>query len=988
MTFRSLLLALLFAASAQVSFAQTPFWTETFSDQTIATTNWVHGGTNPGPVVWAWSNVPTAGNWMPGAFNAPTAATGYMWFDSDLNDINTHDVSLTGTGAPASCTGKSGLHLKFNTYFRTFTGTDVARVGISTDGGTMFTYHNVPEFDALVAETAGNPQIYQGVIDLAIPEADNKASVIVQFRYQGEFEYYWKVDDLEIYESGPVADVNVTFRVNMALQTIHPAGAFLAGSFNGWTDEAMTNMGNGVWSLTKALAPGVTYQYKFKNGPGGWEQAPAACGVADGSGGYNRSLNPTVDVTLPTVCFGSCNPCVLPCNLNPDAIICDNFDSYLTNLKLGPQATWWTTWSGTEGGAEDGIVSLEQANTPTKSFKMHSTAAAGGPQDVMLHLGNKTTGHYEINWKMYVPAGKNGYYNIQNVMPIGAGNWNLDVFFANAGSGNVQIGAGASLATFTYPYGAWFDVKHKIDLDNNLLSLWINGNFVIKMPYAKNLGGIDFYCTNNVSTYYVDNVEYVKLPSVVYNVDICGAAVDIYSYFGAAPGVAQTTGLYDNTNATTSPSDPEVTCWNEGNPDIVDGSMWYTFIGDGNEYHIETVPCNATNYIGTAQQADGDTQMLIYAGDNCNDLTEVACNDDLYPTGAPDWRAGLNIQTEPGENYYMLIDGFNFQGAIATGQFCIQITQVASVTCADGAVGTYTVPNPYLCFEAQLADLITLNTGSFILPNAGPVAGMAWAISSQPVPAGTYPSNAPGYLTSTGFLTAPFAVGYQNVGPDAMGFAYGIYYATPVVVGGGTVINPANPIRIQNVNPSNGCFFVGASTQLFFLPLLDDITATATVGNGSVTISNPTGGLGELLSDPLLYTYTWSNGATTQSITGVPVGTYTSTVSDVTDGCALEAIVTATVLTSSTVDPAGVQVFTVSPNPTTGIVNINLSLAEVSDVRIEVLNLLGQTMQSQNIGKVASLNQAVELGNLAQGTYLLRVTIDGETAIRRVVLQR
>jgi hypothetical protein len=386
------------------------------------------------------------------------------------------------------------------------------------------------------------------------------------------------------------------------------------------------------------------------------------------------------------------------------------------------------------------------------------------------------------------------------------------------------------------------------------------------------------------------------------------------------------------------------------------------------------VPCSATNYIGTAQDDLGDTQMLVYAGDNCSDLTEVACNDDLFADGVPDWRAGLNIQTEPGENYYMLIDGFNFLGTLATGQYCIEVTQVASVTCAEGAAGTYAVPNPYLCFEAQLADLIAVNDASFVIPNEGPIAGMAWAISTQPVPANTWPSAAAGYVGSTGFLTAPFAVAYQNVGPPT-GFAFGIYYATPVVLGGGTVINPANPVRIENVDAANGCFFLGASTQFYFLPLLDDITATAVTSSGAVNLT-VAGGLGEVLSDPSLYRYHWSNGATTQNLSGVPAGNYTVTVTDVS-GCAFEAIVT-----------AQVTVGTVSPNPTSGTVNIKLALAEVSDVRIEVLNLLGQTLQSQNIGKVATLNQAIELGNLAQGSYLLRITVDGETAIRRVLLQR
>lgn len=985
LTFRGLLLAILFAAASPMSFAQTPFWTETFSDETTSLTNWEQGGDNSGPSIWAWTDVLNAGGFLPGDFVSPTSSTGYMWFDSDANGQGfPYDVTLTGIAVPANCVGKSNLHLKFNTYFRTYTGTDIASVGISTDG-TNFTYHDVPQFDALVQETTGNPQVYQGEIDLEIPEADNKAQVWVQFRYSGEFEYYWKVDDVSMYEGAPAAPVNVTFRVNMALQTIDPAGAFLAGSFNNWNGEAMTNEGNGIWSLTKALTEGETYQYKYKNGPNGWEQAPAACGVNDGNGGFNRFITPTVDVALPAVCFASCVACALPCNLNPNSIICDNFDTYSTTMKLGPQATWWSTWSGTEGTTEDGIVTTEQKHTAPNSVKINSTATAGGPQDVVLKLGNKTSGNYELKWQMFIPVGKNGYYNIQNVVPIVAGDWNLDVFFENAGAGRIQIGAGAVLANFSYPNGQWFEVRQKIDLDNNFLTLWINDNYVAKIPYAKNLGGIDFYGTNNISTYYIDDVEYIGLPPVVYNVDVCDSAVDLTSYFGAAPGVAQTTGLYNNTTATAAATDPDVTCWGETTgADIVDGSMWYTFTGDGNLYHIETVPCNATNYIGTAQQDPGDTQMLVYAGDNCDDLTEVICNDDLYADGMPDWRAGLDVQTIAGQNYFMLVDGFNFAGTVALGQFCVEIKQVASVTCADAAVGTFEVPNPFLCFEAQLADLIQLDEASFILPNEGPIAGLAWAVSSAPVPAGTWPSDVSGYLGSTGFLDAPFAVGYQNIGPDAQGFPFGVYYATPVVLGGGTIIDPALAVSIGNVDPSAGCYFVGQSAQVFFLPLLDDISATVVTSSGAVNLT-PAGGLGALLADDSYYTYQWSNGAVTQDLTGVAAGTYTCVVSD-QSGCALEAVVTAQV-TVGTKDPSTVQALTVSPNPTSGTVMLKLALASASDVRIEVLNTLGQTIQNINAGKVTSLHQAVELGNLAQGSYFLRVTVDGETAIRRVVLQ-
>ena len=70
------------------------------------------------------------------------------------------------------------------------------------------------------------------------------------------------------------------------------------------------------------------------------------------------------------------------------------------------------------------------------------------------------------------------------------------------------------------------------------------------------------------------------------------------------------------------------------------------------------------------------------------------------------------------------------------------------------------------------------------------------------------------------------------------------------------------------------------------------------------------------------------------------------------------------------------------------MVTLNMALANAADVRIEVLNTLGQTLQTLNPGKLSTLSQNIDLGKMTQGSYFLRVTVDGETAIRRVVLQR
>jgi len=103
--------------------------------------------------------------------------------------------------------------------------------------------------------------------------------------------------------------VEITFQVDMSQQTIAPDGIFLAGTFNGWTNNnPMTHAGNDIYALTLTLGAGDYHKYKFKNGANGWETVPVECA----QGGDRFIVIPSVSTTLDAVCFGSCNPCGPP----------------------------------------------------------------------------------------------------------------------------------------------------------------------------------------------------------------------------------------------------------------------------------------------------------------------------------------------------------------------------------------------------------------------------------------------------------------------------------------------------------------------------------------------------------------------------------------------------------------------------------------------------------------------------------------------------
>lgn len=166
----------------------------------------------------------------------------------------------------------------------------------------------------------------------------------------------------------------------------------------------------------------------------------------------------------------------------------------------------------------------------------------------------------------------------------------------------------------------------------------------------------------------------------------CSTADDINALFGGNYNEAQTSMLYDNTN-NNSINDPTIgyECFTD---EALNHTLWLSFTGDGNTYRINTTDCSATNYI-----IYGDTQIAIYSGD-CNNITPVACNDDEN-INADIYSANVELETEAGVNYYMMIDGWFGAFYSAFGEFCLEVTNLTSTGVNNTPSKTTEVfPNP------------------------------------------------------------------------------------------------------------------------------------------------------------------------------------------------------------------------------------------------------------------------------------------------------
>jgi len=109
--------------------------------------------------------------------------------------------------------------------------------------------------------------------------------------------------------------VDITFQVDMSLQLVSDSGVHLAGTVQGWDPAGtfMTDAGNNVYQVTLTLGEGEWHEYKFINGndwPGA-ENVPPPCA---NFGGNREFFVPSTNTTIDLVCFGECDPCVIPTN--------------------------------------------------------------------------------------------------------------------------------------------------------------------------------------------------------------------------------------------------------------------------------------------------------------------------------------------------------------------------------------------------------------------------------------------------------------------------------------------------------------------------------------------------------------------------------------------------------------------------------------------------------------------------------------------------
>ncbi|MCS6934176.1 MAG: GEVED domain-containing protein [Chitinophagales bacterium] len=249
-------------------------------------------------------------------------------------------------------------------------------------------------------------------------------------------------------------------------------------------------------------------------------------------------------------------------------------------------------------------------------------------------------------------------------------------------------------------------------------------------------------------------------------------------------------------------------------------------------------------------------------------------------------------------------------------------------------------------------------------------------------------------------------------------FAFTVNQPSPlqVTVTGGNITCAGNNNGTATANVSGGTasytfnWSTGASTPSinglsagsYSVTVLDANLCSATAG---VTISSPAPltasttktdqVLGGMMGSVDLtvtggtapYLYSWSNGATTQDLASVPSGTYNVTITDA-NNCTATASATVGLVSGLDGTSQGSVTLYLYPNPSFGLVYLEIEANNRFTGSLEVFNASGQLVRSRVSLAETSASHTIDLTGEAAGIYYAKIHLGAETIIRKIVITR
>lgn len=209
---------------------------------------------------------------------------------------------------------------------------------------------------------------------------------------------------------------------------------------------------------------------------------------------------------------------------NLSAQLSFDFEGYNAGDKIAATiGDPWTTWSSQPGSAEDGVFGEAGG-----SMAAHFTYG----NDQIVNLGDIEAGVYDLEFDVYVPEGKNAYFNVLHDFNGQGSTWAMQVYLHMTndgqnstmapGQGTVHAGSNGT-ANIPAVYDEWMHFRVHIDMDNDVATLFYNETEMCTWQWSldsfgentvgRKLDAMDFFPPEDAATseYYLDNFRFTRI---------------------------------------------------------------------------------------------------------------------------------------------------------------------------------------------------------------------------------------------------------------------------------------------------------------------------------------------------------------------------------------------------------------------------------------------------------------------------------------------
>lgn len=645
----------------------------------------------------------------------------------------------------------------------------------------------------------------------------------------------------------------------------------------------------------------------------------------------------------------------------------DDFESYTSGSYLCPQSPDWTTWSGTEGGAEDVLVSTANAASGSQSLYFSSTSSGGGPEDVVLPFDQVyNSGNFTFEANFFVESGKGAYFNLQGTLVV-AQIWALDCYLLQDGTLKLS-NQGTPYLTANYPPATWFNMRVEMDLTANVWELFIDN---VSMGTFNNptgqIGILDLYPVNptgeggnNQSGFYVDDVSYTHIPATLPNLN--GGV----TFIEQLPNIAGLTG------------DVTATVRNMGSSDITSFDIEYSYNGNVVQESVGPVTiASLDTYDHTFS-----TPALVAAGSNGLTVTISNVNGNGQDDDNTDDAKTITIDPIIPAQGKMVI------GEEATGTWCswcprgavyMDLFESKYVNFWEGIAVHNNDPMTVTQYDAGMGALISGYPSAVVDrgPEVDPSGMESQFLQRLQTPPVAFISNNSTWNAGTRELSVIVSAEFQSSANS--NFKLACVLTEDEVTGTTSGYNQAN----SYAGGSNG---VMGGYELLPNPvpaaqMVYDHVARAIQPSfdGDNTVFPATVNAGETHSATYTFTLPAEWDENNIHIIGMLIE----------PGGRVDNAAVSTISSNSSISELAISdQVRIYPNPATDFAMIDLNLDKDATVMVNVIDMTGKVVGTQNYGIVNSSKELpINTSLLNAGVYTIEVILDGVRGTKRLIIE-